>query len=107
MSAPNFVPPLYQIPQFLKDDLTKLGPLFDASFQVHDLGRQIVADHIHGIALSTDFRVVSYIIFTKGFKSIQSAMNLCRSGCGSNALSRRAVLNAAATVLKQNPEVCI
>ncbi len=79
--------PPFHIPESLFVELKKLGPLLDAAVQVHDLGRRIVADHFHEKPLDSDLKIVAYVIFSKGFKTFQSAMNLCRSGCGSDALS--------------------
>jgi hypothetical protein len=81
------VAPPFQIPQTLLDDLTKLGPLLDATTQAHALGVEIFMSNIYQKPLDKDFKVVAYILFTKGFKTFQSATNLCRSGCGSDAIS--------------------
>jgi hypothetical protein len=81
------VAPPFQIPQTLLDQLTKLGPLLDAATQAHTLGAEIFTNNIYQKPLDTDLKVVAYILFTKGFKTFQSATNLCRSGCGSDAIS--------------------
>jgi hypothetical protein len=86
------VPPPLQIPQTLMLQLKNLGPLLDAAVHAHDLGAEIFTSHIFGNTLDTDFKVVVYIMFAKGFKTFQSAMNLCRCGCGSDALSLCAAL---------------
>jgi Family of unknown function (DUF5677) len=86
------VPPPFQIPQTLLTDLTKLGPLLDAATQAHAFGAEIFTNHIYQKTLDTDFKVVAYILFTKGFKTFQSATNLCRCGCGSDAISLCALL---------------
>src|SRR5258708_25923162 len=86
------VAPPFQIPQTLLDELTKLGQLLDAATQAHALGVEVFTNNIYQKPLDTDFKVVAYILFTKGFNTFQSATNLCRSGCGSDAISLSASL---------------
>jgi hypothetical protein len=85
MSA--YVPPPFQIPQKLLDDLKKLGPLLDVGTEAVSFGRETIIRYVAGKPLNSDFQVVVRVIFTKGFQTFMAVQNLCRCGCGSDALS--------------------
>lgn len=75
--------PPFTIPQNLLDQLTKLGPLLDAATAVHDLGVEIFREDIYQKPLDTDLKVVSYILFTKGFKTLRKGRTPGKVACPS------------------------
>jgi hypothetical protein len=81
----TFIAPPFKIPQTFYDDLKKLGPLVDLGKQIKSLGDNIDA-RMPGKPF-TNFQLVVRIIFRKGFQTYLSTQNLCRCGCGSDALS--------------------
>jgi hypothetical protein len=68
-------------------ELEKLGSLLDISKEAYGLGSAIISQHLVGRSTETDLKIVAYLIFTKGFRTFQSAQNLCRCGLGSDAVA--------------------
>lgn len=81
------VPPPFDIPRGLADDLAKLGSLLDVGRDSTDLGRRVVQEFERKRTLPLDYVTVSYFIFAKCFMTFQTIQTLCRTGCGSDALS--------------------
>lgn len=78
----------FEIPQSLATDLdTKLGILLNAGSEAVDLGKSIVESHLVGKSPDSHYKLVSYLIFAKGFKTFQTIQCLCRIGCGVDGLS--------------------
>lgn len=63
-----------------------MGELLDAGNDAQKIG-EAVLDRLHGRKRDSDYKLVAYLIFAKGFKSFQAAQLLCRCGYGSDALS--------------------
>jgi hypothetical protein len=83
----SHVPPPFQIPESLLLELTKLGTLLDVSVDIINLGILIKEKSLPGKPIDTHFKLVSLVFFAKSLKSLQSVQNLCRCGCGADALS--------------------
>jgi len=81
------VPAPFQIPVTLMTDLQKLEPLITVCIEIHDLAREIRTKHLVGKLTDSDHKIVAWFMFAKSFKTFQSIVNLCLSGCGADALS--------------------
>ena len=52
-----------------------------------ELGKSILVSHLDGKSPDSDYKLVSYLIFAKGFKTFQTIQCLCRIGWGVDGLS--------------------
>ena len=84
----DYVDPWVRIPASLQTDLEKLAPILQAGSEAEKLGRELIANSERLMAAPRqEYKLVAYVIYAKGFKTFQSAFNLCLLGCGSDALS--------------------
>ena len=81
------VPPPFEIPEVLLEELKTLGPLLDLGNETYNFGRSIFEQSLRGKSPDSDFKIVAYLIFTKSFRTFQAVQNLCRCGLGSDAIS--------------------
>jgi hypothetical protein len=71
----------------MSDLENKLGTLLNVGSEGVELGKSVVQDHLVGKSCDSDYKLVSYLIFSKGFKTFQTVQSLCRIGCGADGLS--------------------
>ena len=84
----DYVDPWVKIPASLQTDLEKLAPILQGGSEAEKLGRELITKSERLMAAPRqEYKRVAYVIYAKGFKTFQSAFNLCLLGCGSDALS--------------------
>jgi hypothetical protein len=78
-----------QIPASLLDDLNKLGAVLNEGLRALNLAQQMV-ERMHkdldGAPFGSDYRMLAYVLFSKGFMTFQSVRGLCVLGCGPDAI---------------------
>jgi hypothetical protein len=75
-----------KIPRGTAAELAKLSDLFTAANDITVLGTELLEGML-GKRADSDYTLVTYILFTKAFKTFQAAQLLCLGGYGSDALS--------------------
>lgn len=92
MNMTPYVSPSFAIPESLAEDLEKLGALLDASARIKEYGQELFEKHLMGKIADSQYRIVGYLLFAKGYKTLLTVQNLCRVGCGSDGLALCATL---------------
>lgn len=86
----DHVPPPFQIPATVLKDLHNLGALLDVGREAHQILLEMIQEVHHNLAGSgfdSDYKLLAYMLFSKGFMTFQAVRNLCLAGCGTDALA--------------------
>jgi hypothetical protein len=84
-----FVSPPLKIPASLLEDLSKLGAFLNEGLRAHNLAQQMVervAQSLREKPFDSDYKMLAYVLFSKGFMTSQSTRSLCLLGCGPDAI---------------------
>ncbi len=76
----------FKIPSEIAAKLSKLDEVVEGLNELKEAAEALL-DRMRSKVTDSHYKLVAYIIFTKGFKTFQAAQLLCRSGYGSDALS--------------------